>query len=467
MKKIIAVTLALITVLLLCANLAGCGGDSRPNSYEDLFVFTLNDDGESYSFGLEPDNVFTKGLSADDPHDLVIPSEYEGKPVTRISEKAFYKCITLYNVTIPDTVTEIGDSAFQDCTVKTVNIPSSVKKIGKKAFFGCSLLSRTDITDIDAWCNIEFADATSNPGALYLKGEMMTELHISGVVSNIKDFAFYGCEYIEEIYFYHPIDTIGTKAFYNCKNLKIVDFLSPFIKHIAEDAFGFEYMSNIDVTVDRNFFFCGSFDEWNKVDNKDKSIDLGNKGSRLYFYHESGYDEPLRSGDYWEWNADRTERVIWHYTDLSDYFIFTLQENGTYSVEMKMIPEDMTEITVPSVYHGVKVTSLRGASYRTMRTLIISEGIERIGNLAIVQCPNLTEVYIPKSVTWFGYDIFDKEVNVFYGGSPADGEAVSLATKVSLAKIYYYDPEEQCKNIAGNYWKYGETGEVITWTVSE
>ena len=41
-------------------------------------------------------------------------------------------------ITIPDTVTEIGENAFKNSECTSVTIPSSVKKIGKSAFFNAS-----------------------------------------------------------------------------------------------------------------------------------------------------------------------------------------------------------------------------------------------------------------------------------------------------------------------------------------
>ena len=47
-------------------------------------------------------------------------------------------CISLESIIIPESVLEIGQSAFRGCTsLKSITIPKSVKFIGEGAFYGC------------------------------------------------------------------------------------------------------------------------------------------------------------------------------------------------------------------------------------------------------------------------------------------------------------------------------------------
>ena len=62
--------------------------------------------------------------------------------VTSIGDYAFYGCSSLTTVTIPDSVTSIGKYAFEDCTSLTsITIPESVTSIGDYAFYDCSSLT--------------------------------------------------------------------------------------------------------------------------------------------------------------------------------------------------------------------------------------------------------------------------------------------------------------------------------------
>lgn len=94
-----------------------------------------------FDFKFTPDNtavIVTRynGTAAD----VTIPSRYKGKPVTMIDHAAFFNSVVT-SVTIPDSVTSIGDDAFVNCPQLTnISIPNSVTYIGFSAFAHCTSL---------------------------------------------------------------------------------------------------------------------------------------------------------------------------------------------------------------------------------------------------------------------------------------------------------------------------------------
>ena len=125
-------------------------------------------------------------------------------------------------------VTQIGDAAFQDCTnLTSVTIPNSVTSIGNYAFSGCSGLTSVNISDLEAWCKINFAIWNSNPlyyaKKLYLNGELLTGLIIPDSIKEIKNYAFYGCSSLTSVTIGNSVTTIGDSAFEGCTGLTSVN----------------------------------------------------------------------------------------------------------------------------------------------------------------------------------------------------------------------------------------------------
>ena len=92
---------------------------------------------------------------------LIIPAKviYNGKTytVTSIGSHAYDGCTSLTSITIPNSVTSIGPYAFYVCKgLTSVTIPNSVTSIGDYAFAFCGKLTKVYITDLSAWCKIDF-----------------------------------------------------------------------------------------------------------------------------------------------------------------------------------------------------------------------------------------------------------------------------------------------------------------------
>ena len=176
---------------------------------------------------------------------VVIPEhvEYNEKSysVTAIGNEAFYGASNLISLTIPNSVISIGHSAFSWCeNLTSVTIGSGVKSIDSSAFDGCNRLSFVKISDLSAWCNIQFYFQNSNPLSyahhLILNDSEITALEIPYNVTYIQNYAFSGCYNLNSITIPNSVTSIGKEAFQDCSNLKSVTIPNS-VTSIGEEAF--------------------------------------------------------------------------------------------------------------------------------------------------------------------------------------------------------------------------------------
>ena len=207
-----------------------------PNSLRALFlslavllslpVLAVEIDGINYELNAEARQATViKKSSGAYSGEVVIPEsvKYYGTAysVTSIGESAFYYCSFLTSVTIPNSVTSIVESAFYKCSrLTSVTIPNSVTSIGDRAFYDCSFLTSVYISDIAAWCKIDFENDDSNPLSyahhLYLNGEEVKDLVIPNSVTSIGNYAFYYCKFLTSVTIGNSVTSIGYCAFEDC-----------------------------------------------------------------------------------------------------------------------------------------------------------------------------------------------------------------------------------------------------------
>ena len=166
--------------------------------------------------------------------------------VTTIGKYAFPYCYGLTNITIPNSVKTIGEQAFAFCSnLASVTMGNSVESVGENAFQmnpGSISLSEVHISNLSAWCRINFSGNESNPlyyaKKLYLNGQLFTDLVIPKEITEIKPFAFRSCESIESVTFHNNITKISQDAFNCCKNLTGNLVIPDKVTEIGHFAFG-------------------------------------------------------------------------------------------------------------------------------------------------------------------------------------------------------------------------------------
>lgn len=154
----------------------------------------------------------------------------------RTAEISSGYCTTVDKIVIPETVTymdveytvtSIAQQAFRNCDeLHSITIPKTINYIGDGAFYGDSHIGRVNITDVGAWCNITFEGATSNPlyyhGNLYVNGVLASDLVIPEGVTELKNYVFYQCRWMDTITLPTTLSKIELYALYNCNYLREV-----------------------------------------------------------------------------------------------------------------------------------------------------------------------------------------------------------------------------------------------------
>jgi len=110
------------------------------------------------------------------------------------------------NTIIPNSVTSIGNNAFSRCYgLTSIDIPNSVTSIGNKAFSSCHGLTSIDIPN----------SVTSIGSEVFYGCRGLTSLSIGSSVTSIGDMSFFGCENLTSLYSYsQKPPTCGYDPFY-------------------------------------------------------------------------------------------------------------------------------------------------------------------------------------------------------------------------------------------------------------
>ncbi|MGN1042405.1 MAG: leucine-rich repeat domain-containing protein, partial [Christensenellales bacterium] len=195
-------------------------------------------EGLSYSLSADETSYTVVGIGTATDTEIVIPSRYNGLPVTNIGGGAFLSCNSMTSITIPAGVTSIEMGAFDDCSGLT------------------TIYYRGNIA---SWCGIRGLDnIMSSTRSLYIDGiKVEGALVIPDGASKIEEFAFVGCCGITSVTVGNGVTSIGRGAFMSCEDITQVTIDNA---AISIDAFAFAYCNKLT-----SITYNGTTAQWENV----------------------------------------------------------------------------------------------------------------------------------------------------------------------------------------------------------
>ena len=418
----------LMVVVMVCACWTGAVAED-----EERETFTVGD----YEYALLDDGTVEITGYNGKAEKLTIPNMLNGKKVTSIGDNAFSGCSFLISITIPDSVTSIGDSVFYRSSLTSVTIPDSVAQIGVNPFECCYALNGISVS-------LEQPYFAAIDGVLFRKADKalisyparkssstytipqgittigdsafsycksLMSVTIPDSVTSIGDSAFFCCDSLISVAIPDSVISIGDSAFSCCKSLTSIT-IPDSVTSIGDSAFSDcdsltsitipDFVTQIGVNP---FVFCSSL----------KSISV----SPDHPYFAVIDDVLFRKADktlisYPEGKASSTYTIPQGIISIGDGAFF---DNS--SLKSITIPDSVTSIgdsafyyckSLTSVSIPDSVTSIGNATFKycnSLTSVTIPDSVTSIGDWAFSGCDSLTTVTIPDSVTFIGKYAFD------------------------------------------------------------
>lgn len=233
----------------------GEGAFSRCSSLNGIWVSENNLSFSSDAYGV----LFNKGKDNLIQAPGTLNVYFVPSGVTNIGNSAFSECSSLTSITIPEGVTSIGSCAFYRCSnLTSVIIPKGVTRIDHDAFYGCNRLTSVTIPE----------SVTSIGDGAFSGCTSLTSVTIPKGVTSIGDFAFSSCGRLTNVTIPESVTSINERAFSYCIRLTSIT-VPESIKYI--DLYAFYACDNL-----KNIYYPGTKAQWEAIDIDDYNDPLLN-----------------------------------------------------------------------------------------------------------------------------------------------------------------------------------------------
>ena len=396
---------------------------------------------------------------------------------SRISQNNTARFNAILSVEFQNDVTEIGDSAFADCTgLTTVDLPAGLQIIGNNVFSYCAGLTAINVA-------VENTAFTSENGVLYNKAQTMllqypigktdTSFAVPQSVTDIGKSAFSHCKRLTKVDFSAGLQTIGELAFSYCTGLTSVDFpaslqtIGAYTFFYCRDLDRLTFRSDVLPTVSGNAFLKIADDGTIYFPNgkgTDYSENWKNNILKLTGFNLKEQANPVltvRFDDNDDGDNDEMEDAIedaLENPDVDQAQITTIQligsaeeianANWTYLMKCYSGSGKWTSLTTLDLsnLNGLKKvaneTNRFSSGLSKLQRVILPNSLTTIGKKAFYSCSGLTSVTLPANLTTIGYLAFAgctglRSINVDPGNTVFAEEDGVLYNKAKTTLIQY------------------------------
>ena len=317
-----------------------------------------------------------------------LSGNYEIAAGTRVIADWAFTNLELREITIPNTVTHIGELAFCGCEALTrVTLPNSITSIENGTFLGCDVLTQINIPD----------GVTNIGDEAFRYCFALTEIIIPNSVTNIGEYAFHNCMDLEQVTIGNGVTSIGDKAFAACWALTAIHVDAANTAYCSEDGILF---------------------------NKDKTTLI------CYPASKTGTAYAIPS------SVTSIGSSAFNGCDFKQVEI----PNSVTSIGDLAFDEcsKLTQVNIPG-----SVTSIGNYAFYycyALTQVTIGNGVTSIGNSAFSGCRALTQVTIGNSVTSIGSQAFswcDALTAVYYTGDVAGWCGITFGNSSDSNPLFY------------------------------